>query len=172
MTNNIERFKAITKEMAELYERKNNDYGDSFGQSCNKHGLIAAVVRMEDKLNRAATLINKDTMVKSESIKDTLTDLANYAIMARMWLEWREGEECCGDVEVDRSTPAALYALMLEEKNRRKENKDDITQKVLDNYDKDAVDGGMVFHNFCLDCKYKKYCVRHGRHPLCSLIFK
>lgn len=93
MTNNIEKFKSITREMAELYERKNHDYGNSFDESCNKHGLIAAVVRMEDKLNRAATLINKDTMVKSESIKDTLTDLANYAIMARMWLEGKEDSE-------------------------------------------------------------------------------
>ena len=90
--NNIEKFKAITKEMADLYEKKNNDYGNSFDQSCDKHGLIAAIVRMEDKLNRAASLIDKDTMVKSESIKDTLTDLANYAIMSRMWLEGKEGD--------------------------------------------------------------------------------
>lgn len=171
MTNNIEKFKSITKEMAELYERKNNDYGNSFDESCDKYGLMAAVVRMEDKLNRAATLIEKDTMVKSESIKDTLTDLANYAIMARMWLEGKEGKTCCEDVEVDGSTPAALYALMLEEK-KRKDNKDDITKKVLDNYDKDAVDGGIVFHHFCLDCDNKKYCVHHGRHPLCEVIFK
>lgn len=159
MTNNIERFKSITKEMAELYERKNNDYGDSFGQSCNKHGLIAAVVRMEDKLNRATTLINKDTMVKSESIKDTLTDLANYAIMARMWLEWREGKKIPCDESQGTGAPDVEPCRVT-------------SGRVLDNYDKDAVDGGIVFHNFCLDCKHKKYCVRHGRHPLCSVIFK
>lgn len=159
MTNNIERFKAITKEMAELYERKNNDYGDSFGQSCNKHGLIAAVVRMEDKLNRAATLISKNMLVKSESIKDTLTDLANYAIMARMWLEGKEGvAKPCDESQGTGAADAEPCRVT--------------SGRVLDNYDKDAVDGGIVFHSFCLDCKHKKYCVRHGRHPLCSVIFK
>ena len=86
---NVEKFRAILEEMAELYERKNHDYGNSFDESCDKHGLIAAVVRMEDKLNRVANLIEKDAMV-CESFKDTLTDLANYAIMARMWLEGKE----------------------------------------------------------------------------------
>lgn len=87
---NIERFRVIVDEMAKLYERKNHDYGNSFDQSCDKHGLIAAIVRMEDKLNRASNLVENDAMV-CESIKDTLTDLANYAIMARMWLEGKEG---------------------------------------------------------------------------------
>lgn len=94
---NIERFRAITKEMAETYEKKNHDYGDSFGRSLDKRGLMAALVRMEDKMNRLDSLAEKEAQVK-ESLADTLTDLANYAIMTRMWLEGRTGEEThhCG----------------------------------------------------------------------------
>lgn len=84
------RFKAITDEMADTYDRKNHDYGNSFDQSLDKYGLVAALVRMGDKLNRLDSLKDKGGKV-NESITDTLTDLANYAIMTRMWLEGRDG---------------------------------------------------------------------------------
>ena len=73
--------------MAETYEKKNHDYGDSFSKSLDKFGLVASVVRMGDKMNRIESLINKDAKVKDESIKDTLLDLANYAIMTVMWMD-------------------------------------------------------------------------------------
>lgn len=97
----VESFKSITSKMAETYEKKNHDYGDSFDKSLDKFGLIASVVRMEDKMNRIESLINKSiqnpaypsvsvkdvNLVKDESIKDTLLDLANYAIMTVMWMD-------------------------------------------------------------------------------------
>ena len=87
--------------MAETYEKKNHDYGDSFSKSLDKFGLVASVVRMGDKMNRIESLINKSiqnpaypsvsvkdvNLVKDESIKDTLLDLANYAIMTVMWMD-------------------------------------------------------------------------------------
>lgn len=45
---------------------------------------------MGDKMNRLESLVNKKAMVKNESIKDTLLDLANYAIMTVMWLDKNE----------------------------------------------------------------------------------
>ena len=84
---NVEKFRAILEEMAQTYERKNHDYGNSFDDSLDKHGLTAAVVRMEDKLNRLNSLKDKEAKVVGESLMDTLTDLANYAIMTRKWLE-------------------------------------------------------------------------------------
>ena len=97
----VESFKSITSKMAETYEKKNHDYGDSFHKSLDKFGLIASVVRMGDKMNRIESLINKSiqnpaypsvsvkdvNLVKDESIKDTLLDLANYAIMTVMWMD-------------------------------------------------------------------------------------
>lgn len=86
MENNIEKFKSITDNMLELYKKKNHDYGNSFDISLDKFGLIASVVRLGDKMNRIESLIQKDNKVKDESIKDTITDMANYCIMTLMWL--------------------------------------------------------------------------------------
>jgi len=85
--NNVDRFAAITKEMAEIYKNKNHDYGNSFDDTCDKFGIIAAVVRMYDKLNRLATLSKNNENRVNESISDTLIDLANYAIMTVIWME-------------------------------------------------------------------------------------
>lgn len=80
--NNVERHKQICKELNHLYERKNSDYGDSFHISFVEEGMAMARIRLGDKLNRFKTLSRKDTrMVEDESIRDTLIDLANYAVM-------------------------------------------------------------------------------------------
>lgn len=45
-------------------------------------------IRLSDKLNRFKMLSKgKDALVNDESIRDTLIDLANYAIMTIMELE-------------------------------------------------------------------------------------
>lgn len=64
-----------------LYERKNADYGDSFGKSFTEYGMTMACIRLEDKLNRIKALTKTEAKVKDESIEDTLMDLANYSIM-------------------------------------------------------------------------------------------
>lgn len=86
LEENVQRFMDITTNMAKTYAAKNHDYGNSFEQSCNKFGIIAAIVRMGDKMNRLESLAVKRAEVKDESIKDTLLDLANYAIMTVMWM--------------------------------------------------------------------------------------
>lgn len=83
---NEARFKKITKEMVNLYSRKNTDYGGSFDESLDEDGLLVAKIRMKDKLNRFSQLIDNDILVASESIEDTLIDLANYSIMTLMWI--------------------------------------------------------------------------------------
>ena len=70
-----------------IYSAKNNDYGDSFGETFKKLGLISAVTRISDKTNRLQSLCVNKQQVKDESIKDTLMDLANYAIMTLIELE-------------------------------------------------------------------------------------
>lgn len=47
----------------------------------DKFGLVASVVRIGDKMNRIESLVQKKAMVQDESIRDTLLDMANYAIM-------------------------------------------------------------------------------------------
>lgn len=79
--------KAIVEEMNHIYEKKNHDYGDSFNRSIDRWGLTAALTRMNDKLDRVDALKDKDIKVVDESLRDTLLDLANYAIMTAMYLE-------------------------------------------------------------------------------------
>ena len=74
-------FNDVLREMAELHERKNHDYGDSFSKSFAEFGLVSAVVRMSDKMERLKSLCRKDALVE-ESVRDTLIDLACYAVMA------------------------------------------------------------------------------------------
>lgn len=79
--------KNICNYIHELYKDKNADYGDSFSKIFKKHGLLSSVIRLEDKLNRLETLISKPAAVKDESIRDTLMDLAGYAILTVLELE-------------------------------------------------------------------------------------
>lgn len=92
MSDNVQSFMDITTDMAKTYAAKNHDYGNSFEQSCNKFGIIASVVRLWDKMNRIESLVIKKAEVKDESIKDTLLDMANYAIMTVMWLNTQSKE--------------------------------------------------------------------------------
>ena len=85
----LKRFRQITDEMANIYEKKNADYGDSFGETYLRLGLVSAVTRIQDKCNRLCNLaVNKGRQrVEDESIRDTLIDLSNYAIMTLIELE-------------------------------------------------------------------------------------
>lgn len=68
-----------------MYKDKNEDYGDSFDKSLDKFGLLSSLIRLTDKMNRFEQLIDGESKVTSESIDDTLLDMANYAIMTVMW---------------------------------------------------------------------------------------
>lgn len=86
ISGNVMKFMDITTNMAKTYAAKNHDYGNSFEQSLDEFDLIASIVRLSDKMNRIKSLIKKEAQVKDESIKDTLLDMANYAIMTVMWM--------------------------------------------------------------------------------------
>lgn len=74
--------KDICKKLNDIYKAKNHDYGDSFGNTYKKLGIISAVTRLSDKMNRLMSLaVKHDAQVKDEKIEDTLLDMANYAIM-------------------------------------------------------------------------------------------
>jgi hypothetical protein len=73
---------AICQKLNQVYKAKNHDYGDSFGDTYKKLGIISAVTRLSDKINRLMSLaVSHDAQVKDEKIEDTLLDMANYAIM-------------------------------------------------------------------------------------------
>lgn len=74
-----------------LYETKNRDYGDSFHESFVEEGMAMPRIRLGDKFRRFCTLSKgAKQLVEDESIKDTLLDLANYAIMTVLEIERME----------------------------------------------------------------------------------
>lgn len=79
-------FKEITEQMLQTYIKKNRDYGGAFERGMERDGIISALTRMYDKLDRLHSLKDKDPEIVEESIEDTLLDLANYAIMTRICL--------------------------------------------------------------------------------------
>ena len=79
----------------ETFKRKNHDYGNSFEKSLDTFGLVAGIVRMNDKFERLLSLTqgNKNALVGSESLVDTLEDLSNYAAMAACYLKGKKAED-------------------------------------------------------------------------------
>jgi len=85
---NLERHALICSELNELYKRKNTDYGDSFHKTFLEEGMAMPRIRLSDKLERFKRLTRSgEQNVKDETIRDTLIDLANYAIMTAMELD-------------------------------------------------------------------------------------
>jgi hypothetical protein len=85
----IEHHKKISLESRLLMAKKNHDYSklgafDNF-KLCEKVGICTAaegvLVRMCDKISRLATLMKKPGKVSDESMRDTIIDVVNYAII-------------------------------------------------------------------------------------------
>lgn len=91
MITKPEMHEKICNELTSLYRRKNADYGDSFGKSYKEYGMAMPCIRLEDKLNRLKSLTRKEAQVADESVEDTLSDLANYAIMTIIEMRMKSG---------------------------------------------------------------------------------
>lgn len=83
-------FKKITDEMFDTFKAKNHDYGSSFSNLFKECGMIYAYGHMAEKLERVKSLMKDEVKVKGERMKDSLLDLANYAILTVMELERKE----------------------------------------------------------------------------------
>ena len=79
----LKRLKEIHQQEEALYAERNEKYGDSFAKTFQEYGKAVALIRLEDKLNRAKTLVSMGLKGSDgESLIDTLMDLSNYANMA------------------------------------------------------------------------------------------
>ena len=89
-TNRIDQMRRVQEEGLQLFKKKNKDYGDSFAT----YGSVGVIVRIGDKINRLGTVTkNGVTLVNTESVRDTLIDLHNYAAMAIMLLDESNKQE-------------------------------------------------------------------------------
>ena len=92
--NKLDLHAELCRELTATYKQKNAAYGDSFGKSFQKWGIVSAAVRIEDKFNRFANLATHPEIDPGdEALNDTLMDLANYALMTIIELEARNEEK-------------------------------------------------------------------------------
>lgn len=97
----VKMFREITYKLGNLYEKKSACYGDSFGETFRKLGLISAVTRISDKYNRLVSLATNNNIDDlGESIEDTLVDLANYSIMTLIELQKESKDKSSGQCNV------------------------------------------------------------------------
>ena len=71
----------IALEIAQLVEKKNHDYDNSFDKTMDKYGDTAYFLRIEDKLNRLINLSKKEAKVNDENVEDTLKDIIGYTLL-------------------------------------------------------------------------------------------
>lgn len=72
----------ICQELKQIYQRKNERYGDSFAKLRKELGRDSILYRVGDKYHRLQQLLRNPWLShEDESIDDTLMDLANYCIM-------------------------------------------------------------------------------------------
>ena len=71
----------IALEIAQLVEKKNHDYDNSFDKTMDKYGDTAYFLRIEDKLNRLINLSKKQAKVSDENVEDTLKDIIGYTLL-------------------------------------------------------------------------------------------
>jgi hypothetical protein len=81
MTDRVKQLEAIQHTALEVFRKKNADYGDAFA----KYGTTGVIMRMGDKLQRFVSVTKTGiNLIESETLRDTLIDLHNYAAMALM----------------------------------------------------------------------------------------
>ena len=90
----IKRHKEICDLLHDIYKKKNEAYGDSFGKTFKELGIISAVTRIYDKVNRISALTRgaKNDII-DESLKDTFIDASNYCIMTVIEMEANEEKD-------------------------------------------------------------------------------
>lgn len=94
----ISQYNKIREEAFEIFKKKNSDYGDAFAD----YGSVGIIVRMGDKIRRMSNITsNSITLVEDERLRDTLLDLANYAVMGLMLLDEKSSTESAIEENVE-----------------------------------------------------------------------
>ena len=118
----VAQLKEVQDEARALFQKKNADYGDSFAT----YGPVGVLVRMGDKISRLNSITQKGVcLINTESLRDTLIDLHNYAAMSVLLLD--EGT----DITVNASSNKTTRVEELKnEKNEKPENQIEFMKKI------------------------------------------
>lgn len=131
----LKRLKEIHQQEEALYAERNEKYGDSFAKTFQEYGEAVALIRLEDKLNRAKTLVSMGLKGSDgESLIDTLMDLSNYANMTIIELTSSNEEanqDAASDIPKKRKRNRKAKAEEETETPKEKGPLDDLTKKQL-----------------------------------------
>ena len=86
-TGDADAFRDITNSMYDTFKAKNHDYGNSFSELFAECGMTYAYGHLSEKLKRVKSLMSDEAKVNGESMRDSLLDLANYAVLTIMELD-------------------------------------------------------------------------------------
>jgi hypothetical protein len=104
----------VLQELHDTYLAKNADYGNSFAALYAEFGPTYAIAHIAEKTARIRALLKHTANVSGESMRDSLMDLANYAILTVMEIDggdeepytvirpatdWREAAERWADLK-------------------------------------------------------------------------
>jgi len=89
----IKNIESVAATLVATLKRKNADYGSSFSTLYERIGMPYAYGHLAEKLERIWSLMNRDAQVKDESLKDSLYDLAGYAILTLAHAEQKSALE-------------------------------------------------------------------------------
>lgn len=92
-----QRFHEVLKELGDLHDRKQADYGqpdDPFANitASREWGIpphVGSLLRMNDKVQRLKAWVTKGTLA-NEGAEDSIRDIAVYAIIALVQLEFKD----------------------------------------------------------------------------------
>lgn len=131
----LKRLKEIHQQEEALYAERNEKYGDSFAKTFQEYGEAVALIRLEDKLSRAKTLVSMGLKGSDgESLIDTLMDLSNYANMTIIELTSSNEEanqDAASDTPKKRKRNRKAKAEEETETPKEKGPLDDLTKKQL-----------------------------------------
>lgn len=94
------RFHALLKEIGELHDKKQEDYGSDTDPFANVRSSldfgvapwVGALIRLNDKVTRLKTLTRKGVLV-NESVIDSFMDIGVYALIGLILYREAEGDE-------------------------------------------------------------------------------
>jgi hypothetical protein len=95
----LARLQELSDENVQTAFKKNSDYANPDRPFANFEAapLVGVsvsrgmLVRMQDKMQRISNLLDRPAAVENESILDACSDLSNYALILRIWLEQDHG---------------------------------------------------------------------------------
>lgn len=94
MVINEQTIRITCEHLAEVLIAKNKDYGNSVQEQFQEYGEASLLIRLDDKLRRLKQLNRtQKTHVKDESKRDTMLDLAGYAILGLLCLSSDEEKQ-------------------------------------------------------------------------------